>query len=375
MVDTDLKLASILPVIEEAKWVAVDTEADSLHAYPEKVCLIQISTPAGENLIDPLGAMNLDGLLKALATHELIMHGADYDLRLLNKHHQFKPLRVFDTMIAARLLGVKQFGLGDLVQQFLGVKLEKGPQKANWAMRPLTDRMICYARNDTRYLKPLADHLEQELLAKGRLAWQRESCARLVEECAQNGKADPEQSWRLKGSQALDRRGLAILREVWRWREKEARAANRPPFFVFSHDALMAVAAAAVQGNPVDSLLPRHLSERRRAGILKAVQHALELPPDHWPKQVRHVFRRQTEGEKRRYQEIRRRRDYQAASLGLDAALIASRSTIADLAHNWEKHAPELMRWQRALLETDSAVKPEPNTSAALISPTHTQSL
>jgi len=350
VVDTDLKLASILPVLEKAEWVAVDTEADSLHAYPEKVCLIQISTAAGENLVDPLGELNLDALLGVLAKHELIMHGADYDLRLLNKHHQFRPMRIFDTMLAARLLGVKQFGLGDLVHNYLGVKLEKGPQKANWALRPLTERMICYARNDTRYLKPLADRLERELVAKGRLEWHQEMCARLVEECVANGKPDPELSWRLKGSQGLDRRGLAVLRELWRWREREARGANRPPFFVLSHDAMIAVASAAAQGAPVEPVLPGHLSERRVAGILKAVRHALSLPQDHYPKPIRQVFRRQTEGEKKRYQEIRKRRDLHAAQLGIDPALIASRSTIADLAHNWEKHAPELMQWQRTLL-------------------------
>lgn len=358
MVDTDLKLASLIPTLDQAEWVAVDTEADSLHAYPEKMCLLQVSTAFGDELIDPLAPMNLEALLPVLVKHELIMHGADYDLRLFNKHHRFRPGRIFDTMIAARLLGVRQFGLSDLVLTYLGVKLEKGPQKANWAMRPLTDRMVAYARNDTRYLKPLADKLTAELVARGRLDWQRESCARLIEDCAQATGTDPDLSWRLKGSQVLDRLGLAILREIWRWREKEARAANRPPFFIFSHEALLAVASAASKGYPVEPLLPPYLSERRKAGILKAVQHALELPPDHHPRSLRQHSRRASEGEKRRYHEIRKRRDAQAAALGIDPALIASRSTIADLAHNWDKHAPELMTWQRSLLSPAPGASP-----------------
>ena len=138
MIDTEQRLAAYLPLLRAATWVAVDTEADSLHAYPEKVCLIQISTVAGDRLIDPLAGLNLDPLLDALSGHELIMHGADYDLRLLRKHHEFVPSAIFDTMLAARLLGVRQFGLGDLVENYLRVKLEKGPQKANWALRPLT---------------------------------------------------------------------------------------------------------------------------------------------------------------------------------------------------------------------------------------------
>ena len=154
---TDEKLAALLPKLRAAKWLALDTEADSLHAYPEKVCLIQISTTDGDRLVDPLAKINLDPLLEALNAHELIMHGADYDLRLLRKHHEFTPSAIFDTMLAARLIGEVQFGLSSLVEKFLGVKLDKGSQKADWARRPLTEKMETYARNDTRYLQPLAE--------------------------------------------------------------------------------------------------------------------------------------------------------------------------------------------------------------------------
>jgi ribonuclease D len=147
VIDSEPKLAGYLPVLRSANWVAVDTEADSLHAYPEKVCLIQISTLSGDRLVDPLARLDLNPLLDALTGHELIMHGADYDLRLLRKHHEFVPSAIFDTMLAARLLGLRQFGLSHLVEKFLGVKLEKGPQKADWAVRPLTERMERYARN------------------------------------------------------------------------------------------------------------------------------------------------------------------------------------------------------------------------------------
>ena len=180
MIDTEQRLGAFLPKLRTADWVAVDTEADSLHAYPEKVCLIQISTAAGDRLVDPLAGLNLDPLLDALSGHVLIMHGADYDLRLLVKHHRFIPSAIFDTMLAARLLGERQFGLSHLAEKYLGVNLEKGPQKANWALRPLTERMERYARNDTHYLKPLADRLTPELEAKGRLAWHQEFCARLI---------------------------------------------------------------------------------------------------------------------------------------------------------------------------------------------------
>jgi len=171
VIDTDDKLSAFLPAVRAAAWIAVDTEADSLHAYPEKICLIQISTTAGDELIDPLAGINVDALLDALSGHILIMHGADYDLRLMRKHHEFSPGAIFDTMLAARLLGEKQFGLSSLVEKFLGVKLDKGSQKANWARRPLTERMEEYARKDTHYLKALSDKLKSELQQKGRLSW------------------------------------------------------------------------------------------------------------------------------------------------------------------------------------------------------------
>src|SRR5580658_1148482 len=165
VIDSDVKLTEFLPKVRAAEWVAVDTEADSLHAYPEKLCLIQISTVAGDRLVDPLSGINIDPLLEALTAHALIMHGADYDLRLLRKHHEFVPGAIFDTMLAARLLGQRQFGLSCLVEHYLGEKMEKGAQKANWARRPLTERMIEYARKDTHFLKPLSDRLRADLKA------------------------------------------------------------------------------------------------------------------------------------------------------------------------------------------------------------------
>ena len=351
MIDTEQKLAAFLPTLRAATWVAVDTEADSLHAYPEKVCLIQIGTTADDALIDPLSGINLDPVLDALSGHELIMHGADYDLRLLEKHHQFTPSAIFDTMLGARLLGERQFGYSALVEKFLGTKLEKGAQKANWALRPLTARMEQYARNDTRYLKPLADQLRAGLETKGRLAWHQESCARLIEECTRPRPADLDSVWRIKGSHRLGRPGLAILRELWQWREGEAIGANRPPFFVVSHESLVEIAAASATQRPIESFLPRNFSERRRAGLTKAIESGLEVAPEKLPKILQRSNHRPTDAERKRFLDLQKRRDAHAHQLGIDPTLIASRGTLSDLARNWDKHVGELMSWQRELLK------------------------
>ncbi|MDE3068036.1 MAG: HRDC domain-containing protein [Verrucomicrobiota bacterium] len=350
MIDTDAKLAALLPSIQSASWLALDTEADSLHAYPEKVCLIQISIAAGDHLIDPLAGIHLDPLLDALNAHELIMHGADYDLRLLEKHHQFIPSAIFDTMLAARLLGERQFGLSSLVENFLGAKLDKGLQKADWARRPLTERMEKYARADTHFLKRLADRLKSELAGKGRLAWHQESCARLIDDCTRPQTADPNLVWRVKGSSRLPRPALAVLRELWRWRETEAVGANRPPFFILSHEKIVEVAVAAAARHPVAPLLPPRMSPRRRAALMDAVKTALRLPPAQFPEMVRPKFHHPTEAERRRFDELERRRNARAHELGVDPTLIASRATLGDLSRDWDRHARGLMNWQRELL-------------------------
>jgi len=329
----------------------LDTEADSLHAYPEKVCLIQASTAAGDELIDPLAKIDLHPLFAVLGRGELIFHAADYDLRLLKKHHNFVPAAIFDTMLAARLLGERHFGLGALVEKFLGVKLDKGPQKADWAQRPLTERMAVYARNDTHYLKPLVDLLRAELVKKGRLAWHQESCARLVSESSVPVEVDPDTIWRIKGSTFLTRPALGVLRELWEWREREAINANRPPFFILSHEKIIEVAQAAAEHQPVDPLLPPRLHPRRRETLLAAVRAGQQVPPEHLPQIIRHHSQRPTEAEFRRFRELEKIRDRHAHELGIDPTLIAPKAMLGDLARDQDRHFPELMAWQRELLQ------------------------
>lgn len=337
--------------LRQGPWVAMDTEADSLHAYPEKICLIQISHPGGDVLVDPLAGLNLRPLWEALAGRELIMHGCDYDLRLLRRSFDYLPGAVFDTMLAARLLGYPAFGLSDLVAEHLGVHLEKGPQKANWGLRPLPSHMERYARNDSRHLKALEAILRAELEQRGRLEWHREMCARLVEQSAVEPAPDPDTLWRVKGCGQLDRRGLAVLRAVWHWREHEAVSANRPPFFIFSTDALVTLAALAAAGRGFEPLIPRRFSPARRERLRQAVQHALQLPLEKCPLPAsRRPSLRLTAQQRRRMNELQQRRDEQAARLQLDPTLIAPRATLVALATDGEAARRQLMQWQQQLL-------------------------
>lgn len=351
MINTEARLSEWLPSLENVPWIAIDTEADSLHAYPEKLCLLQIGSPAGNELVDPLAGLDLKPLLDRLGQHELILHGGDYDLRMLRKDLDFVPKSVFDTMLAARLLGIREFGLTHLVDQFLGIKLEKGPQKANWARRPLTPRMEAYALNDIAHLRPLSELMSAQLREKGRWEWHREMCSRLIAENSHVPPPHPDMVWRIKGSRHLPPRALAVLRELWKWREEEAVAANRPPYFILSSEIVIALAANSMDPTKnLELLIPKHLTPRRRRGLMEAIHQGRKASP--LPSVIRVKAAPPTESSKRRFQELEKRRDDRAAELKMDPTLIASRATLASLANDWDAAAPALMEWQRRLLSS-----------------------
>jgi len=350
VIDDERQLGEFLSCLRTADWIALDTEADSLHAYPEKLCLLQLSGAGVDELVDPLAPIDLAPLLELLGKHELILHGADYDLRLLRRTFGFVPSAIFDTMLAARLLGHLQFGLTSLVAQLLAVTLEKGPQKANWAVRPLTERMENYARNDSRYLRPLSEALRGQLREKGRLEWHRETCAQLIRDCAEPRTIDPDEVWRLKGSDKLMPRAQAILRELWRWREREAVAANKPPYFILSHEAMVAFSREAAELGAPPEIAPRQVAPRRQAGFLAALAAGLAVPAADWPQRRRVFVDPLTAGEKQRFEDLRRIRDRRAGELGIDPTLIASRATMVALAKDTAAAQIELLNWQRDLL-------------------------
>jgi ribonuclease D len=349
------RLDALVERVIDSPWVAIDTEADSLHAYPEKLCLMQISVPNRDELIDTLAGLDLNALLTAFHDHELILHGADYDLRLLKRTYDFEPDRLFDTMIAARLLGETQFGLGHLVQKFLNITLEKGPQKMNWAQRPLTPRMEAYARNDTHYLKPLSELLRKELKARGRLSWLEQCCQQLIRDCAIVRPPDPD-AWRLKGSDRLTDRGRAILREIWKWREKEAVAANRPPFFVLSHDDMVLVAMHAAH-TPIEELrLPTRFSARRRETLISAIERGLDVPENQLPKRKPREFNHPDVQMLRRFHHLKKKRDEAAAKNEIDPTLIAPKADLLELARD-PATSDHMLPWQLSLLGVDEKTR------------------
>ena len=348
MITTAEQLAEILPQLKSIDRVAVDTEADSLHCYFEKLCLVQLSFDGSDYLVDPLAGFDLAPLSEALTGKELVLQGADFDLRLLKRAMNFTAERVFDTVVAARLLGLRAFSLQALVERYFGIILTKGSQKANWAQRPLPAHMADYAMNDTHYLLPLAEKMEAELKEKGRYEWFQQSCLRGLAQTAVERVRDEEEAWRISGSGALSPRASAILRELWLWRDKEAQAADRPSFHMLQNHLLLQATKDFEAGKTPEF---RHLTHRRRRGFLDAAERALRVPDAELPRRLRRHGVRPTQEMEKAAEDLRRRRDEIAEQLGLDPSFIAPRATVESIAADHSRSDALLVPWQRDLLE------------------------
>ena len=386
-------LVDLIRQIQAADRVALDTEADSLHSYREKLCLIQISAPSAVSLsnvegsrgiaskvsphdgkpglaaddacvaastllgmtvqpvcdvvVDPLSDLDLEPLRVELEPKEIVLHAADYDLRMLRRGLNFTATRIFDTVIAARLLGIREFSLGALVKRFFGVELHKHSQKANWALRPLPARMLKYAVDDVHYLLPLAAKLEDELERVQRRNWFRQSCGRAIELAGAARERTEDELWRIAGAGALDPHTGAVLRALWQWREVEAELADRPPFHILHNRELLEAAGNFAAGRVPDY---KHFSARRRQTFREAAEIALRSPQSEWPVIRRRSGARPTAEMRRRADQLRERRDKAAVQLGLERSFVASRGALEAIAADPARAARLLVPWQRELI-------------------------
>jgi ribonuclease D len=343
--------------------IALDTEADSLHNYYEKVCLIQLSLGREHYLIDPLAGLDLTGFLEALATKPLIVHGGDYDLRMLRVSLGFIPRAdVFDTMIAAQLVGIEQIGLAALIERFFGIIVGKEGQKSDWSRRPLTEKQLRYAVNDTRFLEQLADCLGGLLSERGRLEWHRESCRAMKEATGRTNSRDPEEAWRIKGSGRLTRRQLAYLRELWRWRDDHARRANVPPFKILGNQQIMEILfwAECHPGAPLHQgpKLPRNINGARLGALEEAIARAAQLPNEQWPEIKRRDHDQAPRNDcKEQIDALRSECARIAKELEISASTLAPRAALEAIARMRPRTLDEIMssggllRWQAKLVQ------------------------
>jgi len=284
-------LKRLVHILSSQPILAVDTESNSLFAYREQVCLIQFSTTESDYLVDPMALGDLSPLGPIFADPHIrkTFHAAEYDLLCLKRDFGFSFANLFDTMLAARILGRKEVGLGSILEAEFNLQVDKRHQRANWGQRPLPDYLLDYARQDTHYLILLQERFERQLKAKKLLALAQEDFKRLclVDAHPENGK---NACWRVTGVHHLSAQQIAVLQELCKYRDEVARIYNRPLFKVISDHTLHAIASACPRTEDELKVLPgmtNHQMNRHGKTLLQAVQQGLEAPPIHPPRNIR----------------------------------------------------------------------------------------
>ncbi len=344
--------------------MAVDTESNSLYAYREKVCLAQVSIPDADFLIDPASAdLGALGPMFADASIEKVFHACEYDVISLRRDFGFTFANLFDTMWAARILGWPRVGLADILKARFGATLDKRWQRFNWGQRPLPAQALAYARLDTHYLLRLRDMQLRELRDRDRLDEAREIFDELAQSAAapRGGAARDNGFWRVKGATDLDPAAQAVLRELYLYREREARRLDRPPFKVVGDQTLIEIA----------QLRPTQLSQLRRVrgmtegqvarhgrDLLLAVAHGAKAAPPRLPPR-KSIDLAVLE----RYERLRQWRKRVAAQRGVEIDVVVGNAALMALARRRVRDANDLEgiqglgAWRRktygpAILET-----------------------
>ena len=361
--DTTSIVDRFLASIANARILALDTEGASFHRFVDRIYLLQLSTREQTAIIDPIpiGKPPMLGQLLEDPGVEIVFHDADYDLRLLRQDYGWLVRRIFDTRVAAQLLGIRSFGLAALLERYFGVKLDKKFQRADWSMRPLSQGMLDYAAQDTIHLLELRDRLHDDLDRAGRLDWAREEFALL--EGTRWSDEDPAAGFlRIKGARDLTRRELAILRELAPWRDEIARDMDRATFRVLGNEQLLEIAKrhpssrdelAAIKG------MPRGLLDARAGEMLAAVQRGLAVPDAELPRFPKAPRWERDPDFDSRAGALKAVRDEAAARLDLDPGVLCARDRLEAVARKNPKSleelesVSELRKWQRAVLGED----------------------
>lgn len=363
-VRSSLELSNLMRRVSREPLVAVDTEAASFHRFVDRIYLVQLSIRRETAIIDPLTVEDMSSLGAVLADPavEVVFHDGDYDLRILDRDYGFHARHLFDTRIAAHLLGEPAVGLAALVEKHVGVTLDKKYQRADWSRRPLPPEMLEYAATDTRYLLELREKLRGLLEGRGRLSWAEEEFHRLEGVRWTPSEANGNAYLRMKGARKLGRRGLAVLRELAPWREQIAAELDRATFRVLSNEALLALSEAPPQSQAdlerVTGISSRLVAERG-ASLLAAVERGLAVPEKDLPR-FPHAERRVSDPAfDQAVERLKSVRNAAAERLGLEPGVLCPKGTLEAVARARPKSAaalneiPEVRRWQVEVLGGD----------------------
>jgi len=354
--DQSSEVDRFLDQISDVTELALDTEGASFHRFLDRIYLLQLSTRERSAIIDPLpiGTPQKLGDLLQDPKVEVVFHDADYDLRLLHQDYGWHVTKIFDTRVAAQLLGIKSFGLAALLEQYFDVKLDKKHQRADWSMRPLTHDMLEYAAQDTRFLLQLRDQMKAALERRGRWHWAEEEFQRL-EGTRWEAEESMEGFLRLKGARDLTRRELAVLREVANWRDTVAAQLDRATFRVMGNEVLFELARRAPRSVSELSAIkgmPRGMIDRGGGDIVASVRRGMEAPEADLPRFPRGQRWNKDRDFDDRVGRLKSVRDEAATRLELDPGVLCSRERLENVARSGAKTVtdlatvPDLRRWQ-----------------------------
>ncbi len=344
-IDTRSKLKQLIEDLSSESLIAVDTESDSLYSYFEKVCLIQFSTTSVDYLVDTL-SVDISELASLFANpaFQKVFHAAEYDLLSLKRDYNFTFTNLFDTMLAARILGWPRYGLGPILEEYFGVKLDKRFQRHNWGQRPLSQQALDYARLDTHYLLQLREIQLNELKNQGRLQEALEAFERQTHAQPSPKVFDPNDFWRIKSSKDLEPSQQAVLRELFIVRDKIARKLDRPPFKVMDDATLVRLAKEQPriekELQQIKGLGPK-LLQHNTQHILKAIQAGRASAPPQYPLNHHH---RPDEETLARYKALRHWRNNLAAERGVEPDVILGNNILMDIARHNPKTLGTLTR-------------------------------
>jgi len=363
LVDSKHSFKKMLSILKHAESCVMDTEADSMYHYQEKLSLIQISVGKYHWLLDPLCGLNIKPLWKCKALKQITFHACDYDLRLLAIFHSFYPESIYDTSIAAKILGEKQTGLAALVAKYFGIKLDKENQKADWTKRPLSPEMCYYATLDTVYLDAIKKLQCEKLKKLGRMEWQRESCENLLKnlkKLSEKYEDNQKESWRLKGSNIFKPFELQLLRAIWHWRNEEAKKRDCASYRVLNPYLMLDIVkiAARTKGRIYEHNLPR-LPRNMKGALLKSflrtLNEAAAAPASEFPALTPNKATPRTAINEDLREKLRELRNEKAEQLKIDSGLLARQSQLNALANvlngSWEEkfNVAEFMNWQKEI--------------------------
>ena len=361
LITSQKELDMVAARCRHAKELAIDTESNGIYVYNEHVCLIQLGTEDSNYIIDPLKLPNLEPLGFILSNPDIskVIHGSDYDLRCLDRDYGFNVKSIFDTQVAARFLGDSHPNLASVLEIYLGVHISKSHhlQTSNWGLRPLSESAIAYAAADVNHLVSLSKTLKASLSQLDRLSWVEEECQRL-EQIRYVAPDQPEIAFlKIKNSNKLSAKGLAILKELFSWRDSLAQNVDLPPSRIITNDTMIGLAITADEVRSSDettvnsiiideletqSRLPQHRVRDISATILKAMKG----PEFHRP-EVKRESRIWTSKSREILKRLKHWRQAKSTELSLDPSLLWP-------TRSFERIALDISVWETEIAYSES---------------------